>query len=248
MENSKASFRFYEELNYFLPQEKQKVEFSFLFRDKPSIKDAIEANNVPHTEVDLIVVNGKSVNFNYHLMDGDRVSVYPVFESLDIAPIVKLRPEPLRKTAFILDVHLGKLARIMRMFGLDVMYNQYYDDPEIIDIALREHRIILTRDRGILQVGRVTHGYCVRSDFAEEQIMEIIKRFDLKSYLKPFTKCMKCNGQLEPVDKSKIITKLEPLTIKYYNEFSRCSECRKIYWRGNHYKKLESLCNRVIDE
>ena len=116
-----ACFRFYEELNDFLSRDKHKKEFQYHFDGKPSVKDAIEAIGVPHTEVDLILVNGASVGFDYNLRHGDRVSVYPVFESFDITPVIRLRDKPLRNTAFILDVHLGKLANILRMLGFDTL-------------------------------------------------------------------------------------------------------------------------------
>jgi hypothetical protein len=137
-----ASFRFYAELNDFLPRAQRHTTFPYHFTGTPAVKDAIEAAGVPHPEVDLILVNGMSVAFDYPLRDGDRVAVYPVFESFDISPIVHLRPQPLRETKFILDVHLGKLAKHLRMLGFDTLYRNDYQDPDIIATALRERRII----------------------------------------------------------------------------------------------------------
>lgn len=179
-----AQFRFYEELNDFLSFDKKKTPFSYQFDGAPSIRDVIEAIGVPHTEVDLILVNGTSVGFDYLLVHEDRVSVYPVFESLDISPIVRLRKKPLRKSAFILDVHLGRIARSLRMLGFDALYKNDYEYSEIISISVKEKRIILTRDHGILKGKGVTHGYWIRSTRPEEQIQEVLSRFDLFSQIK----------------------------------------------------------------
>ncbi|MCF8069542.1 MAG: Mut7-C ubiquitin/RNAse domain-containing protein [Desulfobacterales bacterium] len=233
-----AQFRFYEELNDFLPPSRYKLTTPYYFNGHPSIKGAIEAQGVPHTEVDLILVNGRSVGFDYHLMDEDSVSVYPVFENVDISPIEKLRDRPLRNSAFILDVHLGKLARLMRMLGFDVLYRNDYDDPEIIDIGVLENRIILTRDRCLLYAKVITHGYRIRSFDPETQLKEVLRRFDLYSTIKPFKRCMSCNGHLCPVDKHKILDCLEPKTKLYYHTFHQCTDCGKIYWKGSHYEKM----------
>jgi len=243
-----AEFRFYEELNDFLPPECKKTMFPYHFNGHPAIKDSIEAIGVPHTEVDLILVNGKSVSFEYQLKPGDRISVYPVFESLDISPIVKLRDKPLRDIKFIVDVHLGKLAKLLRMFGFDTLYQNNFLDPEIIIRSVNENRVIITRDIGILKNKSVTHGYWVRSTFPEQQIKEVIKRFDLKSQVLPFHRCINCNGVLLPVDKNEILEKLQPKTIKYYNEFYRCSDCGNIYWQGSHYIKMMEKINNLMQE
>ena len=199
---------------------------------------------MPHTAVDVLLVNGNSVCFGYRLRPGDRVAVYPVFESFDVTPLIRLRAEPLRKPAFILDVHLGKLARRLRMLGFDSLYRNDYDDPEIIRIALREERIILTRDRGILKNSLVTHGYWVRAQEAEEQTREILARFDLAILIKPFERCISCNGLLEDVPKEKILDRLPPRTKAAFNDFRRCSNCGKIYWPGSHYQAM----NKMIQE
>jgi len=123
---SQCSIRFYEELNDFLPLERRKVDFSHEFQRRASIKDLIEALGVPHTEVDLILVNGASVDFSYIVRDGDRISVYPMFEAFDIQTVSRVRPQPLRVIRFVLDVHLGKLARYLRLLGFDTLYRNDY--------------------------------------------------------------------------------------------------------------------------
>ncbi len=247
MKAHQAEFRFYEELNDFLPKEKQKRSIPYAFNGHPGIKDPIESLGVPHTEVDLVVVNGQSVGFDYQLQPDDRVAVYPAFESLDIVPIVKLRGEPLRKTAFILDVHLGKLARILRMLGFDVLYRTDYDDPEIIRIALEERRIILTRDRRMLFNKCITHGYWLHSTHSEEQAREVIDRFDLSRQIRKFLHCPLCNGLLRSVEKGDILDRLEPLTIQYYSEFYQCPACRQVYWKGTHYDRIVDKLDAIIE-
>lgn len=242
---NEAQFRFYEELNDFLPPDKVKTIFPHKFNGNPSIKDPIEAIGVPHTEVDLIIVNGYSVGFDYRLKDGDLASVYPVFESIDISPIVRLREKPLRKNAFILDVHLGRLARMLRMLGFDTMYRNDYDDAEIVRLALAEKRIIITRDRRLLHLKEITHGYCIRSGEPEAQLQEVVRKFGLQFNILPFYRCMMCNGLIKQVDKEAILHRLEPKTILYYNEFYRCDVCNRIYWQGSHYDKLKIKFERI---
>ncbi|KAA3620371.1 MAG: twitching motility protein PilT [Calditrichaeota bacterium] len=240
----KADFRFYEELNDFLPPEKRKQTCVFEFNGHPGIKDPIEAQRVPHTEVDLIVVNGKSVGFEYQLQHGDRVAVYPVFESLDISPIVRLREKPLRRPAFVLDVHLGKLARMLRLLGFDIKYENDFDDPEIVQISLTENRIILTRDRRVFYAKEVTHGYWVRSTDALQQVEEVLNRFDLHASVQPFHRCTACNGRIQPVPKQSILHRLQPKTIRYFNDFFQCVSCDRIYWKGSHFQKLQKKLQR----
>jgi uncharacterized protein len=233
-----AYFRFYEELNDFLPEPKRKKQFPYLFELSPSVKDAIEAIGVPHTEIDLILVNGVSVDFSYHILDNDLISVYPVFESLDITDITKLRPAPLREPKFILDVHLGKLARYMRLFGFDTVYDNKYDDIEIIERSIKEKRTILTRDILLLKNNDVTHGYWIRNTAPSKQIIEVIDRFSLLSLINPFQRCIVCNGIIEKAPKESVINELEKSVENYYDEFFRCTGCKKIYWKGSHYTKM----------
>ena len=247
-EHGKAAlFRFYEELNDFLSQENRKKEFEYRFSGRPSVKDALEAIGVPHTEVEIIVVDQESVGFDYHLRDGDRVSVYPMFESVDVTPLLRLREEPLRDTRFVADVHLGKLARLLRMLGFDTAYRNNVTDREIIELAVDERRIVLTRDRGLLKNNAVTHGCCVRSEDPQLQVREIIRRFDLSSSVKPFHRCMVCNGILVVTAKADIVDRLPPDTVRYFNEFFRCERCGKVFWKGSHFERMKKSVQEMID-
>lgn len=242
-----AWFRFYEELNDFLPSARKKQSFMCSFSGNPSVKDIIESLGVPHAEIDLILVNGSSVDFTYKLVNEDNVSVYPVFESIDISELQHLRPEPLRDPEFILDVHLGKLSKYLRLCGFDTLYDKDYSDIEIIDISASDKRIILTRDKGLLKNKQVTHGCWIRSTRSYEQLIEVIKRFDLKNVLKPFTRCLECNTILEDVNKQAIEDNLMPKTRKYYSDFKKCPGCNRIYWEGSHYEKMKKLIENIFD-
>ncbi|MCK4661388.1 MAG: Mut7-C ubiquitin/RNAse domain-containing protein [Bacteroidales bacterium] len=244
---NKVEFRFYEELNDFVPKSKKRTWFIYNFKGKPTVKDAIEAIGIPHVEVDLILVNNISVPFSYKLKNNDRISVYPVFESIDITSVTQLRAKPLRKIKFILDVHFGKLSKYLRLLGFDCFYINDIDDNEIINIAIKEKRIILTRDKGLLKNMNVTHGYWVRSQDSIEQLKEIVKRFHLDSLIKPFYRCIVCNGIIEKASKEKIISELQPNTIKYYDDFYKCSLCGKIYWKGSHYEKMKQFVDKIIN-
>lgn len=239
--------RFYEELNDFLPANKRKINFAYEFIDRTSIKDLIESLGVPHTEVDLILVNGKSVDFNYQINDGDKVSVYPIFESFDINDVQHLRAKPLREPKFVADNHLGKLASYMRMAGFDTLYADF-EKKEIINTSLVEQRTILTRDIELLKNKKVTHGYFVRSINPEEQLKEVIKRFNLENEIKEFSRCMVCNNILSPVSKEEVENKL-PLKVKeFHNLFTICNLCGRIYWKGTHHNKMSEMLIEIKKE
>lgn len=233
MEN-RASFRFYEELNDFLPLDKKKTVFDYSFRGSPAVKDAIEAIGVPHVEVNLIQVNDQTIDFRYHLKNNDVVSVYPVQQK-----------KAWKDIKFILDVHLGKLAKYLRMCGFDTAYQNDYNDKKIIEISLKENRIILTRDIGLLKVKSVFNGYFIRNQDSRAQVTEVLKHFNLYQGITPFIRCIKCNGKLEKIEKQKIIQQLEPLTQKYFDTFFRCTHCQSIFWEGSHFDRMSSFINSI---
>jgi len=241
-----ATFRFYAELNDFLPVERCKVDFIYSFDRKASIKDCIESMGVPHTEVDMVLVNGVSVDFSYILTDQDRVSVYPVFELLDISDVTRLRPQPLREPRFVVDVNLGRLARYLRLLGFDTLYRNDYKDEDLVDISLGQGRILLTRDRSLLKHAAITHGCFVHNTEPLRQIEEVILRLDLASSATPFRRCIRCNGLLQPVEKGEIEERLPPLTRKYYEVFWMCGDCAQIYWKGAHYGKMMELVEELL--
>lgn len=241
-------FRFYEELNDFLPVAQRQTTLEYRFKGSPGIKDPIEALGIPHTEVDLIVVNAQSVGFNYRLQDGDRVAVYPVFESFDITPLARLQERPLRSTAFVLDVNLGKLARRLRMLGFDTDYHNRNADADLVRISVAERRILLTRDRRLLFHKLITHGYWVRAIEPDAQVVEVMNRFDLYRAVKPFHRCLDCNGLIERVNKQDIVDQLQPLTKKHYDEFYRCARCAKVYWQGSHVEHMNQTLISLVSK
>lgn len=240
-----ADFRFYEELNDFLSPELRKTAFAHAFDRRTSVKDMIESFGVPHTEVDLILANGNSVDFRYIVANGDRISVYPVFESLDISPLVRLRPEPLRHPAFVLDANLGRLARYLRLLGLDCLYRNDFRDDELALLSSEKKRILLTRDRVLLRRRIITHGYFVRETLPRLQVREVLLRFELYGLLNPFTRCTRCNGIIDTVEKHVIEKRLEPRTRKYFEQFRRCRNCEQLYWKGSHHLRAKRLIGEL---
>ena len=245
---SHATFRFYAELNDFLPKNRRFTAFPVPFELPASVKHMIESLGVTHTEVDLILVNGEPVDFSYIVQHGDRISVYPVFESLDISPAAHLRPEPLRRPRFVLDAHLGRLAVYLRMLGFDSLYRNDYEDGELALVSSQEIRILLTRDRGLLKRSLVSRGYYVREKEPRRQAVEVVQRFDLRSAFKPFTRCLRCNGLLEPAQEDTVAGQLLPGTQKHFHEFSRCRSCGQVYWKGAHYQRMLKLIESISEE
>ncbi len=239
--------RFYEELNDFLPLARRRTQFQYAIERKASVKDVIEALGVPHTEVELILVNGESVDFSHAVQHNDRISVYPIFESIDISPLLKVREKPLRNCRFVADSNLGRLARYLRLLGFDCLYRNDYQDAEIAEIAHGQHRIVLTRDRMLLRRKIITHGYFVRSDQPRQQVKEVLRRFDLYRLVAPHTRCTRCNGPLVAIPKAQIEERLAPLTRKHFDDFWICQNCGQIYWQGSHQDDTQRLLQEFMD-
>ncbi|MBI5477101.1 MAG: twitching motility protein PilT, partial [Ignavibacteriales bacterium] len=237
---SKAIFRFYEELNDFLPRERRKTDFEVDLKGKGSIKEMIEAIGVPHREIDLILVNGRSVDFNYILQDRDQISVYPVFESLNIEDIIRIRNAPLRRTRFIADVNIGEIVKYMRLLGFDVYFNPSLSIKEMIEISKRGKRIILTKSKNLLKFKDVTHGIFVRSDIVEVEIKGIMDLLDIKDNIRPFSRCLCCNSHLKTITKEEIEDRIPAKIKESYNEYYHCKilckSCDNIYCRFSDNK------------
>ncbi len=246
MEENQAWFRFYEELNDFLPAYKRKITFPYYFKGSPSVKDAIESIGVPHAEVDLVIANGNSVSFYYKLKDGDQISVYPVFESLNISTLSHLRPVPLRTPKFVVDVHLGRLSKYLRLMGFDTFFEEQANDSRIIKISMEENRTILTRDRNLLKNKKVSRGYWIRSQNPKIQLKEVIQKFDLVGLIKPFTRCLECNNIVVKVPKTDVFEELEHKTREYYTEFWKCPGCNRIYWEGSHFTSMKKFLELIL--
>lgn len=243
-----ATYRFYEELNDFLAPIRRKREFDYDSARAATVKNAIEALGVPHTEVELIIANGKSVDFSHMVQDGDRIAVYPMFEALDIRPLLRVRPEPLRRLRFIADAHLGGLARMLRMLGFDTLYSNDFKDEDIRATSVREGRVVLTRDRELLKCSDITHGCYVHALRPMDQWKEVVDRLQLQRDAQPFTLCLHCNEPLQQIDKATVVDLLPEKVAKYYDRFCTCPSCKRIYWEGSHWKRMHGWLDHLAGE
>ncbi|WP_459546700.1 Mut7-C RNAse domain-containing protein [Nocardia sp. X0981] len=240
-----VEIRVYAELNDLLPPQSRYAVLTRPMRSHQTVKDIVEAAGIPHTEIDLLLVNGESVDFGYRPCPGDRLAVYPMFESLDIAGLTRVRPRPLREPRVLVDVNLGGLARLLRLMGLDARCEFAADDARLAEISAEDHRVLLTRDRGLLARRTVTHGVLVRADQPVEQTVEVIARLDLADCLAPFTRCLRCGALLADVAKDDIIDRIPPFTRRYHDTFRRCTSCEQVYWPGTHQRRLDELVTRI---
>lgn len=245
MARTSAVFRFYEELNDFLPEERRKRDFAVEIDRARSVKDAIESVGVPHPEVDLVLVDGRSVDFTHLLRGGERVAVYPMFESLDITPLLRLRPLPLRDPRFVADGHLGKLARHLRMAGFDTLWGADWDDDHIVRISAVQRRTILTRDKAMLRRGDVLRGYFVRAVESEAQLAEVVARMQLEGSIAPFTRCRECNVPLQEAPREAVLDRLPEGVRGLYDRFKRCPGCERVYWEGTHFERMKGVLERL---
>jgi uncharacterized protein with PIN domain len=240
----KAYFRFYDELEELLRLPLRGRSFPYEFNGSQSVKHLIEALGVPHTEIGRILVNDIPVDTGYQVQQADRVEVYPArFDLTETNP----HSDTIDEIKFVLDNHLGRLAAYLRMLGFDARYRNDYQDDELAEIAGQDERILLTRDRRLLMRNQVRSGYCVRKLDPQEQLKEVIKRFGLQRFARPFRRCIRCNSILEPVRKEQVLERLEPLTRQYYVEFRICPDCQQIYWKGSHFTRMEQLIREVLE-
>lgn len=243
---SEATFRFYGELNDFLPARRQDREFVVPFQHRAAIKDMIESLGVPHPEVEAILANNVPVNWSYIVQDHDHITIHPASTSPDLAPDLRVGPPAPVEARFVLDAHLGKLAAYLRLLGFDSLYRNDFLDAELARISAAENRILLTRDRNLLKRSIVVYGYFVRATDPRRQVVEIVRRFDLVAAFATYRRCIRCNGVLEPVDKAEIEHLLAPKTRVYYDDFQICRDCHQIYWKGSHFEPLQQFIDRVV--
>ena len=238
--------RIYGELNDFLPRAWRHETLVYPLRSPGSAKDMIEALGVPHTEIDLIVVNNVPVTFGYGVTDGDRVAVYPRFRALALEGVTRLAPPSSIDARFVADVHLGRLAAYLRIAGFDTVYRNDFEDKEIISIAARENRTVLTRDVAILKHNAVERGYFLRNIQPARQLVEVLQQFGLAGCAAPFTRCVHCNSALHDVAKEDIVHMLPPRTREHYLDFAKCQGCERIYWQGSHYTRMQEFLDRAF--
>ena len=236
-----AQFRFHAELNDFLPPKKKGQTIACPINGDQSVKHLIESLGIPHPEVNRILVNDEPVDFSYIVQEEDQIDVYPI-------TVAEQRARIAGERCFILDNHLGRLAVYLRMLGFDSLYRNDYHDEELALVANQEERILLTRDVRLLMRNLVGNGYWVRSKIPRQQLVEVVRRFDLAPHIAPFRRCMRCNGILQPVSKEAVLHRLEPLTKLYYDDFRICPRCDRVYWKGSHFERMQKILDQVISE
>jgi hypothetical protein len=242
----KVYVRCYAELNDYLVSARRMTTFPLSFDNEIPLKELILLLTLPAEEIDLALVNGESVGLSCIVKDGDRISLYPVFESFDISSTTKVRPTALRQPRFVVDVHLGKLANHLRMFGFDTLYRNDYTEGELIRLSRDERRSLLTRNRRLLEGGAILRGYCVRDKDPRMQLIEVLRRFDLFNIISPFTRCIECNSVLRAVDKDSIAERLPPRVREVFFGFQLCETCDRLYWKGSHYQKMKTFVDDVV--
>jgi uncharacterized protein with PIN domain/sulfur carrier protein ThiS len=243
-----VSFRFYAELNDHLPPELRRVAFDRTVADGSTLEEVFRSLEVPANEIDLVLVNGESESLDHRLLEGDRVSVYPVFDSMDVTPVTKVENRPLRRLRFVLDVHLGKLCHHLRMLGFDTLYRNDCTRDVLVTIARGEDRILLSKDRMLLDGNAIEAGYCVKSSDPREQLIEVLQRFDLWKSAHLFRRCLHCNTVLHSARKDTVIDRLPEKVREFYSDFTTCPSCGKIYWMGTHVEKMMEFTRRVYAE
>lgn len=242
---SEVTFRFYGDLSDFLPERWRGQSFAHVYTGPQSVKHLIESIGVPHPEVDLILANGTPVGFNLQPSDGERMAVYPAFHELRLDGLPALRPPLPDPIAFLADNHLGRLARALRLLGFDTTYGGDMPDDILAERAHDENRVLLTRDRGLLKRSLVVFGYCLRSTDSREQLFAVLRRYRLFDRVEPWTRCLRCNRRLRPVEKAAVLHLLEPKTKLYYDTFRQCDACGQVYWEGSHVGELGRLVAEV---
>ncbi|AMM52316.1 hypothetical protein TH61_15530 [Rufibacter sp. DG15C] len=245
MEQRQAIFTFYGNLKDFLPSAKKGKPWPYNFTGKPSVKDAIEAIGIPHSEVGQIKVNGTPISFQEPLTHGALVEVFAAADfPLKGYPLALHPPLPV-PIGFVVDMHLGKLARWLRLLGFDTLYNTHFTDKQIAQLSLSEQRVVLTRDVGLLKHKTIQWGYWLRLQIPVKQLQEVWQRYQLATHEQPFTRCMACNHFLMAVSKESVMDHLPPKTKLYFEEFYQCTGCQKVYWKGSHYEKMLAFVQKI---
>ena len=210
-------------------------------RRRASIKDIIEAVGVPHTEVFRLEQGGRDISFRYIPSGGDEIFVFPFDCEHNWQTVSLLRPHPFARLRFLVDLTALKLARNLRLLGLDSATIVDGDLRDIVNRANLEERVVLTRNRELLKIGALHFGQLLRSVDHKEQLLEVEERFKVSAAAQPMSRCLVCNEILQPVEKKSIEHRLKPLTRKYYHLFRECFSCRKLYWQGSHHDRMREM-------
>jgi uncharacterized protein len=240
-----VTVRFYGSLNDFLAPERRGVEIVHTVNGQGSVKDLIESLGPPHPEVDMVLVNGEAVDFSHRVEHGQRLAVYPAFSSIDVAPLVRVGPPPLPEPRFVLDVGLGRLAGLLRMLGFDTLWHNDYADDVLARVSREEQRILLTRDLGVLKRSEVLHGYFPRETDPSQQLIEVVRRFQLTGHMKPFTRCLACNAPLSAASPEEVRGRVPERVHATYTRFQQCPACQRVFWAGSHHARMQVIIDKL---
>jgi uncharacterized protein with PIN domain/sulfur carrier protein ThiS len=232
----KARFSFDPALSLFLDKARRGDRFEYDCARAATLKNAIEALGVPHTEVGTLHVNGEPATLQRIVREGDYVEVNSWKSGSD--PDLR----------FIADAHLGGLARFLRMLGFDTLHRNAFADEEIRHLADAERRIVLTRDRELLKCREISRGAYVRALKPEAQLREVAARYALAALARPFTLCLSCNLPLQPVERAMIAQRLPPAVYELHERFVRCPGCDGVFWPGSHYQRMLSALRSSLGE
>jgi hypothetical protein len=237
--------RFYGSLNDFLAPERRGVEFLHTVQGAPSVKDLIESLGPPHPEVDVVLVDGQAVDFSHRVEHGQRLAVYPAFTSIDVTPLVRVGPPPLPEPRFLLDVGLGRLAGLLRMLGFDTLWRNDYADDVLARLSREEQRLLLTRDIGLLKRSEVLHGYFPRETDPSQQLVEVVRRFQLTAHMRPFSRCIPCNGALSAASPQEVQGRVPERVQATFTRFQQCPECKRVFWAGSHHERMQVIIDKL---
>jgi uncharacterized protein with PIN domain len=241
----RAVLRFYAELNDCVPASQRQRDLEIPLSTPLDVRALLAKLGVLPDVVELVLVNGASSSLDHPVRDGDRVSLYPTFEAFDVTPLLQIRDAPLRRIVFVADAHLGRLARYLRLLGFDTLFENDPGDEALVRIAAEEGRVLLSRDRALLRRRAVTHGLRVPATRPREQLRYILERLDLFRLVRPFTRCMVCNGRLSAADKRTLGDRVPSRVRVVFDDFWRCSDCGRIYWQGSHYDRLSHFVDQM---
>ena len=240
-----STFRFYGQLNDFLPKRYRHKDLPFAYLGSPTVGETIERIGPPHPEIALIVLNGKQARWGARLLGNERIAVFPKLQWQEANPLL---PAYQGEPRFVLDVHLGKLARFLRLLGFDSMFRPDFSDPEIAGISVSQNRIVLTRDIALLKRKVIVHGYFPRTINPKSQLLEIVGQFDMAKFARPFTLCLDCNGTLIETGKADVAGDIPAYIHQRYDKFARCSQCAKVFWEGGHYKDMKRFIAGILEQ
>ena len=233
------------DLTFFLPKKRRQGSLTYHLDRRASIKDIIESQGVPHTEIGEILFNGNRVDFNYLPLCDGQIKVSAISPPFDVCSPSFLRPDPFHQIKFIADVNVIRLGKLMILLGFDVLYSSWFNDQEVANIAQQQERIVLTRDTQMLKRNKIVYARRVRENRPYDQLLEVLEFFGLQQLAQFFSRCVICNLPLKSVEKKEVMHCLEPKTKKYYHSFKRCLGCGKIYWKGSHYEHIKTIFQSI---